>query len=398
MVSHWFLRLAAAISLPATTLAASGKGVTSRYWDCCKASCSWPGKAGVNQPVVSCDKDNVPTTDQNAENGCDSRSADAAFTCTDNAPWSVDKGLSFGFAATVIAGGNESDWCCACYQLEFTSGPVVGKTMIVQSTNTGIDLGSNQFDILIPGGGVGTFQNGCTKQFGQPFPGQPDGGVSSRATCGELPTQSLRNGCYWRFDWFKGANNPNVNFTQVRCPSQLTSRSGCKRDDDSTFPHFTTIISSHTSTKTTTNTRSTSTSRTASRSRTTSRSTSIRTTKTTSARTTGHTTTRTTSSARGKSTLSSSSSSSDVVPVCRQCGGQGWTGPTVCAAGSTCEEQDSYYSQCLPKGFPPPIAGIYERCGGEGWTGPTECISGTTCLVQNQYYSLCLPPDDEVEW
>ncbi|KUI61244.1 Endoglucanase-5 [Cytospora mali] len=99
-------------------------------------------------------------------------------------------------------------------RLEFTSGPVVGKTMIVQSTNTGIDLGSNQFDILIPGGGAGAFQNGCTKQFGQPFPGEPDGGVSSRATCGELPTQSLRNGCYWRFDWFEGANNPNVNFTQ----------------------------------------------------------------------------------------------------------------------------------------------------------------------------------------
>ncbi|TFY81796.1 hypothetical protein EWM64_g2211 [Hericium alpestre] len=30
-----------------------------------------------------------------------------------------------------------------------------------------------------------------------------------------------------------------------------------------------------------------------------------------------------------------------------QCGGQGWTGPTVCASGSTCQTSNAYYSQCL---------------------------------------------------
>jgi len=30
-----------------------------------------------------------------------------------------------------------------------------------------------------------------------------------------------------------------------------------------------------------------------------------------------------------------------------QCGGTGWTGPTVCVAGTTCTESSSYYSQCL---------------------------------------------------
>ncbi|EJD52178.1 hypothetical protein AURDEDRAFT_199593 [Auricularia subglabra TFB-10046 SS5] len=30
-----------------------------------------------------------------------------------------------------------------------------------------------------------------------------------------------------------------------------------------------------------------------------------------------------------------------------QCGGQGFTGPTVCAAGSTCQASSVYYSQCL---------------------------------------------------
>ncbi|TFK33732.1 cellobiohydrolase I-I [Crucibulum laeve] len=30
-----------------------------------------------------------------------------------------------------------------------------------------------------------------------------------------------------------------------------------------------------------------------------------------------------------------------------QCGGQGWTGPTVCASGSTCTFSNTWYSQCL---------------------------------------------------
>lgn len=30
-----------------------------------------------------------------------------------------------------------------------------------------------------------------------------------------------------------------------------------------------------------------------------------------------------------------------------QCGGQGWTGPTVCASPYTCKAQNPYYSQCL---------------------------------------------------
>jgi hypothetical protein len=36
-------------------------------------------------------------------------------------------------------------------RLTFTSGPVSGKKMIVQTTNTGGDLGNNHFDIAMPG-------------------------------------------------------------------------------------------------------------------------------------------------------------------------------------------------------------------------------------------------------
>jgi hypothetical protein len=42
----------------------------------------------------------------------------------------------------------------------------MGKKMIVQVTTTGNDLGSDQFNLAIPGGGEGSTQ-GCTKQYGR---------------------------------------------------------------------------------------------------------------------------------------------------------------------------------------------------------------------------------------
>ncbi|KAF2837863.1 carbohydrate-binding module family 1 protein [Patellaria atrata CBS 101060] len=30
------------------------------------------------------------------------------------------------------------------------------------------------------------------------------------------------------------------------------------------------------------------------------------------------------------------------------------------------------------------------QCGGSGWTGPTTCAAGTTCTTQNEWYSQCL--------
>ncbi|PPQ66218.1 hypothetical protein CVT24_000330 [Panaeolus cyanescens] len=41
-------------------------------------------------------------------------------------------------------------------------------------------------------------------------------------------------------------------------------------------------------------------------------------------------------------------------PVWGQCGGQGWTGPTTCEAGSVCTYSNPWYSQCLPGSNPGP--------------------------------------------
>lgn len=228
-----FVLLGLVGAMPAAVLAASGKGHTTRYWDCCKTSCAWEGKAKVSEPVLTCDNRENPIVDANAKSGCD---GGGAFACTNNSPWAVSDDVAYGFAATALSGLSESSWCCGCYAITFTSGPIAGKKMVVQSTNTGGDLSNNHFDLMIPGGGLGIF-DGCSAQFGQLLPGARYGGVSSRSECDLMP-ELLKDGCQWRFDWFKNADNPDIEFEQVQCPKEIVAVSGCVRDDDSTFPVF----------------------------------------------------------------------------------------------------------------------------------------------------------------
>jgi len=210
--------------------AQSGSGKTTRYWDCCKSSCAWSGKAAVSKPVLTCQKDGVTQiSDPNAKSGCE---GGPAFVCNNQIPFAVNDNLAYGFAAATVAGQNEVNVCCSCYELTFTSGPVAGKKMVVQVTNAGADLGSNHFDLQIPGGGVGIF-NGCTAQWNAPNEGwgQRYGGISSESECQQLPAQ-IRAGCLFRFQWFKNADNPNMTFRKVTCPAEITARSGCKRNDE----------------------------------------------------------------------------------------------------------------------------------------------------------------------
>jgi len=288
---------------------AQSTGTTTRYWDCCKASCGWTGKASVSPgPVISCDINDNPLTDPSVKSGCDSGTA---YMCSDQTPWAVSETLSYGFAATTIAGGTEASWCCACYQLTFTGGAVEGKQMIVQATNTGGDLGSNQFDLAMPGGGFGIF-NGCTSEWGTPSGGwgAQYGGISTRSQCDSFPAH-LQAGCYWRFDWFGDSDNPGVTFTPITCPAALTAKSGCVRSGETptgpaTVPTYTSGASSPTSS--------------------------------------GSSGSTSTSSATGSS---GTGTSSGTAPKYGQCGGVGWTGATTCVAGSTCTVSSAYYSQCL---------------------------------------------------
>jgi hypothetical protein len=210
-------------------------GFATRYWDCCKPSCSW------TTSVPSCSKDGTSRiTDRNARSGCDS--GGTAFECYDFSPW-YDAGTnrSYGFAAFNGAG------CGTCFELQFTGDgqygsnagatALKGQQMIVQVINIG-NIAAGQFDLLIPGGGVGQMTAGCTAQWGSSVDlGATYGGLLTEcggsAACmkgkcqsvfGSFP--SLLAGCNWFTGWFSCADNPKLIYKQVPCPSQITAKSG----------------------------------------------------------------------------------------------------------------------------------------------------------------------------
>jgi hypothetical protein len=222
-------------------------GVTSRYWDCCKPHCGWSRPEGSLQ---TCNQsDGSWGSNFNEKSACD---GGGAFMCHGNVPWSVSDTLSFGFAA--VTAGASAGVCGKCYQLQFTgrstsagndpgSAALAGKTMVVQATNIGGDVSRRQFDLLIPGGGVGKF-NACSSQWGMSALGEQYGGfllackksgVSEHGALKNCVMQhcnrvfgtrlsKLAAGCRWFVEWFEVADNPDVVFKQVACPEELKSR------------------------------------------------------------------------------------------------------------------------------------------------------------------------------
>ncbi|TVY40757.1 putative endoglucanase type K [Lachnellula subtilissima] len=321
--------------LPRTTLLAllpffiqvnsqsSGTGTTTRYWDCCKASCSWSGKttlASGSNPVTSCDAQDNPLTNYDAASGCNSGTS---YMCSDQSPWAVSDTLSYGFAATTISGGTEASWCCGCYELTFTSGAVSGKKMIM------------------PGGGFGIF-NGCTAEWGTPSTGwgQQYGGISARTDCDAFPDK-LKAACYWRFDWFGNSDNPGVTFEQVACPAALTAKSGCVRASDAIdeTPTGASSVSTWTS-------GAAAVAATPAVAVVSSVAEVVVGSSSSSSSSVAAASTPAVVSASPAAT-STVASSGETVPQYGKCGGDGYTGSTECAAGFTCKWSNAYYSQCL---------------------------------------------------
>ena len=120
-------------SIVKASIPVSGVANTTQNWNCCKPSCGWPGKADVNSPVQSCDINNHPLANYSVVSSCQDG---PSYMCADQAPWLVNEQMAYGFAAVSIDGGSEASWCCACFELAFTSGSVLGKKMIVQATDT----------------------------------------------------------------------------------------------------------------------------------------------------------------------------------------------------------------------------------------------------------------------
>jgi hypothetical protein len=212
-------------------------GFTTRYWDCCKPSCGWSANAN-GKPTKTCGKDGVSTVGNDTQSAC---SGGSGFMCYWGSPWSVSDTLSFGFAA------HNGVPCGTCFQLQFTgkghygsnegATSLNGKTMIVQVINVG-GIDSSQFDLLIPGGGVGA-NNACTSgasQWGSVDIGATSGGILTSCKDKACVTQKcqaafgskpdLMAGCTWFTGWFNDADNPDVVFKQISCPSEITAKSG----------------------------------------------------------------------------------------------------------------------------------------------------------------------------
>lgn len=122
--------------------------LTKRIRDCCKPGCA-SVIDGVTAPVRTCDFHDQPflldpVAAAAVSWGCDPNGLGEGLACSDQTPWAINDDLAYGFAAVNPPLGK----CCACYKLTFTSGPVEGKQMIVQATNTG-DIAGNQFDIAV---------------------------------------------------------------------------------------------------------------------------------------------------------------------------------------------------------------------------------------------------------
>ncbi|EEB98498.1 hypothetical protein MPER_01978 [Moniliophthora perniciosa FA553] len=74
--------------------------------------------------------------------------------------------------------------------------------------------------------------------------------------------------------------------------------------------------------------------------------------------------------------------SAQTAPQWGQCGGIGWSGPTVCAAGSTCTKQNDYYSQCIPGGSGGTTSGPSTTVGGgSGGSSTTTATGGSSTLA-----------------
>lgn len=201
-----------------------GNGYATRYWDCCQPHCAqFDGHR--------CNQDGTSQTG-NTQSSC---SGGGSYACYDEAPKAVNDCLSYGY----IAKANPN--CGQCYRIQFTgegehnandpgSKLIKGKQMIVKVSNTGGDVANNQFDLMIPGGGVGQF-NACSKQWGSSDLGAQYGGFLTSCTgshaqkkdcvrqqCMKIPAGAARDGCIWFVDWLQAADNPKFTSQQTDCP------------------------------------------------------------------------------------------------------------------------------------------------------------------------------------
>ena len=174
------------------------------------------------------------------------------MTCTSQIPFTVDGCDEYGFAFAAVPASNGGD-CGKCFQLTFTgeghynstnanTKAIKGKKLIIMTTNIGGDVQQGQFDIMIPGGGVGMF-NGCASTMGWGDQGEQYGGLLSKCEvesnyqasamqrCLQKKCESVfsndaeaKKGCLFLAEWMHAAGNPEHNYEEVECPDVLKKK------------------------------------------------------------------------------------------------------------------------------------------------------------------------------
>ncbi len=255
-------------------------GWSSRYWDACKPHCSWPGNVDTSSleayrkdygAARNCNINDfeIPAWTlsynvqqywkgyQGTTSACSSErggGTGGAFVCTDMSPVAVNDTLAYAFVA---GPGSGVKGCGKCYHLQFNGGnhdnqikaahkALKGKHLIVMASNIGHDVEEGQFDMMVPGGGVGQYdalssQIGVSKdQLGVTYGGflascqqtlGYDAALEKYQTCvtemceAVFPNHpNLLRGCKWFADWYMAADNPTYNWEEVECPQYLIDK------------------------------------------------------------------------------------------------------------------------------------------------------------------------------
>ena len=270
--------------------ATAKRGWNTRYWDACKPHCSWPGKGEQGRTDTTTQESYVAgmTTARNCNihdvevptytlgnvskswfgyegtnSACTDVKEKGVFTCTDMAPIQVTENLSYAYVA-----GTADGKCGKCYHLQYdghfknemennppreTHKALKGKHMVVMASNIGMDvaggeadLPAGQFDLMVPGGGVGAFDaltlqvnKGAGFNWGAGFGGfltecqnkhGYDASLATYQECikdmcdaafGDSGFPNLLRGCHWFADWYMAADNPTYYIEEVECPQYL---------------------------------------------------------------------------------------------------------------------------------------------------------------------------------
>ncbi|SHL69918.1 Glycosyl hydrolase family 45 [Fibrobacter sp. UWT2] len=272
--------------------ATAKRGWNTRYWDACKPHCSWLKESSNDKTRADTSSNEAFLADYGTARNCNihdvevptftlgdvskawfgyngTRSAcgdekeKGVFTCTDMAPIAVNDTLSYAYVA-----GTADSKCGKCYHLQYdghfanemennppreTHKALKGKHMIVMASNIGMDvaggnpnLPAGQFDLMVPGGGVGAFdalttqvKKGSDFNWGAGFGGfltecqnqlGYDATLVAYQTCikdmcdaafGDAGLPNLLRGCHWFADWYMAADNPTYYIEEVECPQYL---------------------------------------------------------------------------------------------------------------------------------------------------------------------------------